>query len=233
MRDLSLILTYFENPLLFLRQVEEWENYPSEIQDRLKVYITDDCSPNNPITEVLRFPERIEGHAYRIKEKVAWNWIAGRNIAAHNADTKWLLITDLDHIVIKDNMIKILDGLDTMNPSSVFWFSRERRDGIPMKDHSNSYLMTREMYWRIGGHDEYMSGLYFGTTAEYRRRLFAAVSSRPKLDIPLTYFDTYDNVVHFERDFYSDKLKLAHVLKQKRKEGNKVKTMSFSYTVLQ
>jgi len=233
MRSLSLIYAYYNNPLMFLRQVQEWESYPDEIKEKLKIYITDDCSDTKPLSKVLRFPEKIEGHAYRITTKVQWNWITCRNIGAHHCDTKWLLVTDIDHMVSKKSMEKLMFLLDHLDPRLFYFFTRENVKGEEIKMHSNSYLMTRDMYWKIGGFDEQLSGLFFGTTASYRRRAYNQVGNPPTLAIPLTTFATEDipdanSLDTFDRNKTRDESKLAKIMKKKEP----VKVLSFPYIEL-
>jgi hypothetical protein len=234
MQDLSLVYTYYNNPLMFLRQVEEWESYPEAIKERLKVYITDDCSTEKPLKKVLQFPEKIEGHGYYITKKAQWNWIAGRNIGAYNADTKWLLLTDVDHIVSKESIIKIFNQLDSLNPNSFYFFTRQDANGVVMKNHSNSYLITKELFWKIGGYDENLSGLYYGTLCAYHIRAFSKVRYHPVLDIPLTFFDLKDVLdansgSSFVRNKAQDCSKLRKIM---HTYGSLVKVMSFPYIKL-
>lgn len=233
MRSLSLIYAYYNNPLMFLRQLQEWENYPDEIKEKLKIYITDDCSEISPLSKILRFPEKIEGHAYRITTKVQWNWIACRNIGAYHCDTGWLLVTDIDHMVSKKSIEKLMSLLDFLDPRLFYFFTRENLKGEQIKMHSNSYLMTHEMYWKIGGFDEQLSGLFFGTTACYRRRALAVVANPPTLSIPLTTFVAEDIIDAncfdtFDRNKERDESRLAKIMKKKEP----VRVLSFPYIEL-
>jgi hypothetical protein len=235
LKDLAFIYTYYNNPLMFKRQVEEWATYPDEIKERLKIYITDDCSDKKPLSDVLKFPDKIEGHGYYITKKVQWNWIAGRNIGANKADTKWLLLTDIDHVVTKESVIKIFDVLDTLDPSKFYFMTRVMADGSAKGNHTNSYLMTRELFWMIGGYDEDLSGLFFWTLCEYHRRAFGRVRNHPVLDITLTCFTNDEisdsnNISTFTRDKNRDRMLLARI--KKNKQGNSIKVMSFPYIEL-
>ncbi|MGA1866807.1 MAG: hypothetical protein ACMUFK_04995, partial [Thermoplasmatota archaeon] len=56
---LSYIYSSNENPNMYLRQVEEWNRYPSWVKDRLEIYITDDRSVRYPLREIKELPRGI------------------------------------------------------------------------------------------------------------------------------------------------------------------------------
>lgn len=43
------------------------------------------------------------------------------------------------------------------------------------------------MFWKFGGYDEALSGLYYGTTKAYRKRLFKVIKEVKLLRIPLIW----------------------------------------------
>ena len=85
---------------------------------------------------------------YRIKVDVRWNQDAARNIAAANAKTQWLLLTDMDHIVSVAAWKRVLET--KLYKTLVYRFSRTTLEPdlkeTKYKPHPNSWLMTRAMY---------------------------------------------------------------------------------------
>jgi GT2 family glycosyltransferase len=164
-KDVTLVMPYYENPQFFARQLAFWAAYPPDVKAHLRVIVVDDGSPepiHMPPTPPL--PLRV----FRIEKDVRWNWLAARNIGAHHAPEGWLLMTDMDHVVPPETARGLIDGAH--RPDIVYAFARREHTGEVIAPHSASFLMTRAMFWAIGGYDERFSGFY-GTDGRYRRRL--------------------------------------------------------------
>lgn len=172
LRDVTLVLPYYENPRFFARQIQHMSKL--DLRRHLRVVVVDDGSPRNPVVNVLR---TFTGHqsfasfaAYRIDEDVRWNWLAARNIGVHHATTEWVMLTDVDHVLHDDTLQTLVYGEFDMK--KIYRFSRRESTGAKIHPHPNSWFMTRDMFWRVGGYDEALSGFY-GTDGEYRRRCAA------------------------------------------------------------
>ena len=168
-KQVTIILPYYENAAFFGQQWREWKSYSAELMMFVSVIVVDDGSP-----EPLRHPAPHEPEttfrfrAFRIEEDRRWNWLAARNIGAHHADTDWLLLTDMDHVVPEPTMRMAIYGKH--DPNVVYAFQRKEHTGEWIGPHSASFLMTKAMFWKIGGYDEALSG-HYGTDGEYRRRV--------------------------------------------------------------
>lgn len=169
-RPIQLIHPYYENPLRLAWLVNHLMGLSRPVRDALTVLIVDDGSPHRPIVPAALEPlcERGIGvRAWRIKVDVRWNWLAARNIAMHHAKPGWCLLTDIDHTVPAETFTTLLRG--RFNPEAIYRFSRRERSGEKINPHPNSWWLTRDMFWRIGGYDEALSG-HYGTDGEFRRR---------------------------------------------------------------
>lgn len=164
-KRLTLIVPYYENPDFLKLQVGWWATFPAWLREHLSAIIVDDGSPEPAqLPKTLPFPIRL----FRIHQDVRWNWLAARNIGFHHAPEGWCLVTDIDHVVPQSTATAVVYGQH--DPTKVYAFSRIEHDGRPANPHSASFLMTRQMFWRIGGYDEALSG-HYGTDGDYRRRL--------------------------------------------------------------
>jgi len=166
----TFVYPYYENAGFFATQLERWRHYPADLAASLSIVVVDDGSPTAPAAAVLDAqasrPARLR--LFRIDVDTRWNWLAARNIGAHHADPGWLLLTDMDHVVPEATLRTIVDGRP--DPGRVYAFSREEHTGVTITPHSASFLLTRDLFWRVGGYDETLSG-YYGTDGDFRRRL--------------------------------------------------------------
>jgi len=150
-------------------QLSWWWTFPAHLRQHIAAIIVDDGSPEKPAEDVLKgyaqpFPIRL----FRIEKDVRWNWLAARNIGAHHAKDGWCVLTDMDHVIPQSTAEALVYGKH--DPSKVYAFSRIEHSGEKVNPHSASFLMTRSMFWKIGGYDERYSGFY-GTDGMYRKRL--------------------------------------------------------------
>lgn len=175
-KSVTLIYPYYENPEFFARQLAGWSEYPLSLLKHVRFVVVDDGSPRNPAADVVRRAAPVTGLSlYRIGVDVRWNWLAARNIGAHHAREGWLLLTDMDHVVTEDVLRSVVYGRH--DESTIYRFSRVEHTGQQIHPHPNSWLMTRRMFWKIGGYDEACSG-YYGTDGDYRRRCAATARIR-------------------------------------------------------
>jgi hypothetical protein len=164
-KPVTLVMPFYANPHFLDRQIEGWWRYDEDVCRHVTLHLTDDGSP-----EPAKFPAVMpfKARLFRIHEDVRWNWLAARNIGMHHAAEGWCLLTDMDHVVRPDVMRAVVYGQH--DPDVVYAFSREEHTGVPAAPHSASFLMTRAMFWTIGGYDEALSG-HYGTDGDWRRRV--------------------------------------------------------------
>ena len=165
---ISVVFAYYENPSMLELQWTQISKYPLALKQKIEVIVVDDGSPAKPASEVAR-PKNLPEHSiFRIDRDIRWNQDAARNIGAHEAVSPWLLLTDIDHVIPEETLFQLVD-MDK-DPSVFYTFSRIRfATGEPRESHPNSYFMTKELYWEIGGHDEDFAGIY-GKDFLFRKR---------------------------------------------------------------
>ncbi len=129
-----------------------WETHDP---DRVRYTLIDDASPQ-PIPTSFRMKSL---DIYRVDEDIPWNIAGARNLAFHVAKTEWVLCSDIDHVVTREALTKILQ-LDLSNPNIAYIFNRRRADGYFGVKGIINILMNRKKYFEIGGHDEDYSGHY-------------------------------------------------------------------------
>ena len=106
--SVSLVFAYYENPDMLELQWQEIARYPSTIKHSLEVIVIDDGSPTFPAGEVRRPPDLPRHVIFRLDRDVRWNQDAARNVGAHEAQSPWLLLTDIDHVVPAATLAEVL-----------------------------------------------------------------------------------------------------------------------------
>lgn len=243
MPDLTLIFPYYINPQMLSLHFAAWVDWADKRKQRLEVIIVDDGSPEHPAAGVER-PDRLPAiRIYRVLEDRPW-WQHGcRNLGAHEASDGWLLLTDMDHMLTEESARALFKRMDQgeLDEGTVYMLDRVEADtGQPTLDpngnpkpHPNSFLMTRETYWRIGGYDEDWCGVY-GTDSLFRERCFR-IGRRGHLNIPLVRYwrdivpDASTNGL--PRKEGRDPLAKAKVLaaKKARGEEDSIKVLQFEW----
>jgi len=165
---ISLVFAYYENPHMLALQWGEISKYPQSLKNLIEVVVVDDASPASPAADVER-PGDLPRHSiFRIVRDIRWNQDAARNIGAHEATSALLLLTDIDHVVPPATLERLL----TMDLDAGAFYSLGRikyENSDPRESHPNSYVMSRDLYWKIGGHDEDFAGIY-GKDFLFRKR---------------------------------------------------------------
>lgn len=236
MRKITLIVPYYENPHMFRIQQEGWLKWSPYLKAHTEIIVVDDGSKNHPAVTALN-DEIVWGcglvfRLFRILEDIPWNWITCRNIGAHEAEGDWLMMTDIDHIVTSD-LLHHLHKMAT-DPQTFYVPSRVNGpDHIPNpKPHPNSYFMSKEFFWDVGGYDETYSGNY-GTDGIWRRRC-EAKGQRVMLPIPLVQYlpeHVPDCCSSLPRKSEEQRAAVLAITEAKRQRGeeNIIKTLSFLY----
>ena len=165
---LTVVFAYYENPQMLEFQWREIASYPAEIRAELEVIVVDDCSPQFPAVDVPRPSGLPALSIFRVSKDIRWNQDAARNIGAHEARAPWLLLTDIDHVVPASSLVAVIEG--ERSDQSIYTLGRIKfYGGEARESHPNSYLMTKKLYWDIGGHDEDYAGVY-GKDFLFRKR---------------------------------------------------------------
>lgn len=194
MPDLTLIMPYYENAGMLTRQYAGWAAWPDNHKDRLEVILVDDGSPTAPAADVPRPPGLPALRIFRVTEDKPWHQHGARNLGAHAAKPGWMLLTDMDHVLEAEIGAKLLSVLPRLDPGTIHTLARIEattrtptldRAGNP-KPHPNSFVVTRDLFWRIGGYDERATGIY-GTDSMFRRRAFE-IGKRGHLAMPLVRY---------------------------------------------
>lgn len=190
---LTIIVPVYAQPLMLKKQIQIWRQYESEVLKRLRFIVVDDGSPD-PIPADLFSDSRLNVRLYRVTIDVPWGRGGARNLGVSEADTKWVLNIDADH-VLSPGSAEALLNID-VDPGCWYRFPRfrigkadetRRKDTIPddceygrIKEHIDSHLMTRELFMRSPYDEDYSGCLGGGSPFLKRMEEIAPVKVLPE-----------------------------------------------------
>jgi hypothetical protein len=199
---------------MLLEQQRVWSAYPADVRARLHIVVVDDCSPRglhasrallalHTSKAVVALDSLASFRIFRLLEKKRWNWLACRNLGARMAESDWVLLTDIDHVVPARTMSALLD--EPLRTDDAYRFKRVTAtqlwpydlDAQPeYKPHNDSWFLTRALFFhpKVFGYDERLSGCY-GTSGEFTDRLRATARATVLRD---------DRIVRYPREVLPD-----------------------------
>jgi len=168
-------MPFYDNPTMLRWHFEHFAKMTRATKDNFEFVVVDDGSPMTPAASVPRDDVDFDLRVFRVQVDIPWHQDGARNIGAFNAVGKWLLLTDIDHLVPEETLQRASSDLDDR---FTYTFARRKLNAsADWKPHVNSFLVTKENYWRTGGYDEALCGLY-GTDMPFRRALFRIAPNR-------------------------------------------------------
>jgi hypothetical protein len=224
-KPITFIYPYYDNALFLRQHLSWWRTFPASLRGCLSAIIVDDGSPVPAVSVLagreLPFPIRL----FRIHEDVRWNWLAARNIGFKHAAEGWCLVTDADHVIPETTATAAVYGQH--DPSVIYGFSRSEHSGARIAPHPNSWLLTRKMFWRVGGYDEALSG-HYGTDGDWRRRCAATAPMQILTDRLVRHeYQQDSSTTRYLRKQPEDAAVKGIIAK--RGKGWRPKTISFAY----
>jgi hypothetical protein len=136
-------------------QLALWRQYDPALLAQLDFLIIDDHS-DEPL-KVDKGPLNLR--LIRVDDDIDWNMPGCRNLAATVAETPWMLYFDVDNVASEASIAKIVAALPKLDKQRLHVF-RRTQDGVDVEPHINSFLISRQGFWRAGGYDEDFSGHY-------------------------------------------------------------------------
>jgi glycosyltransferase involved in cell wall biosynthesis len=183
-RQLTLILAYYENPLMLALQIENLSALPSPYRENFELILVDDGSPDHPAQVPSELPFKCR--LYRMEVDVPWNQDACRNLGVAMAESDWVLLTDMDMIATPETL-KAAILCDLVDGKAYSFGTVTAPKLVSRNRHPNSWLMQRCTYDRAGGYDERYAGCY-GTDGRFRRQLLDAAGPIVELEEVLICF---------------------------------------------
>lgn len=178
----SIVISVFNSHEIVRRQILHWEKMG--IPDDVEILLMDDSSepplsysgPLNLRVIPVGNPRNDDGIFYDGRVSIA------RNLGAKLAQGEFLLMTDIDYIIRKENIeaarnlkydkarfkrefgVILEDGTVTqdLNVMRQYGLLEERikSRGVQISPHPNNFIMRKSKYWEMGGYREDLQGIY-------------------------------------------------------------------------
>ncbi len=181
---ITLVYSYYNNPGMLERHCQEWANYDADTKTLIRAIVVDDGSDKSPAVEHVTdpgFPVQV----YRIKENLIWNVAGARNLGMRQAPDGWCLLTDIDHLLPAADAARLVRM--KLNHRAYYLPARRWLDGRPLHPHSNTYVLQRALYWRVGGCDEDYTGWWGGGEPAFRKMIKTLAPAIPLSRVTLAH----------------------------------------------
>ncbi len=136
-------------------QLALWKQYDPALLAQLEFLVIDDHS-DQPL-QVDKGPLNLR--LIRVDDDIDWNMPGCRNLAATLAGTEWMLFFDVDNVAGEAAIDKMVGALPRLDKQRLHVF-RRTEGGVDVEPHINSFLISRQGFWRAGGYDEDFCGHY-------------------------------------------------------------------------
>ena len=155
MADLTLITHVYNAQGPVDRQLALWRQFSPGLRARLQFLVIDDHSDVPLQVDKGDLDLRL----VRVDDDIDWNMPGCRNLAATLCETPWMLFFDVDNVASEASLVKLVNALPNLDRNRLHVF-RRTENGVDVEPHINSFLITRQGFFKAGGYDEDFSGHY-------------------------------------------------------------------------
>ena len=189
MVDLTIGYTYYSNGY-------GWNKIHSKYNALdCKRIVIDDASPTDPLLPTSGWD------AYRINEDVGFNNEGARNLIVQLAETKWVLLLDMDHCLAEQSIDILQNGLlDSLDEDTMYFLNKSypvdnnwRRGTMSWEFNHNNLLVTRDVFLRNGGYKIYIPG-YYGLDGTLTKNKNIRRNCLPELELKYNRMGETSNV---------------------------------------
>lgn len=191
----TIVMPYYRNTKMLRLQMHEWSHYSPSEKTALSAIIVDDGSPQEEAAEHVfrRYAHEVGFRSlrlFKVVPNIPWNQDGARNLGMKHVDTEWTLLTDMDHMLKREQVARFLNFTShKAKPGEYYMPDREEFDGIAVHPHANSYVMRKDDFWSMGGYDEDFAGVY-GSDGNFRKCMRAGLREKGTHEFRLTRWTT-------------------------------------------
>lgn len=206
--------------------LENFQRYDARTKAQIEWIIVDDCSPEPALDEIRHAPPEVRSRIrlLRVDDDIPWNQHGARNLGAREAQSSWLLMTDMDRMIVSDHMAQVLEYIKTGKMTPAYHY---KPIGMNMKYATvwgnekpivNQFFCTKDAYWQCGGYDEDYCGIY-GGDGPLLRALEKDFPLKTMRDIIMFRYDRHIVPDATTQDLPRDRGDYARKAKQKQRDG--------------
>ena len=186
---ITIYFPYYNQPEALKFNLDYYSSLDEELKNKFNILVVDDGSQREQAFHVVKtYEDVLNLSLYKIHVDIPWNMGAANNIAFKDAETEWIVRTDIDWFCKEQKLRKVLNM--QFEDGTVYFFRGLRVKDKPPFDVTegcnhlqNVYILNKKKYWETGGYNEYLCGNY-GDDFEFRPRLFKKAKHK-LLDIPM------------------------------------------------
>lgn len=239
---ITMVVPYYRQPQMLRKQLETWNAYSKDVQYAIDFAVVDDCSPEPAELTIRDYAYSNMGRLsdpgfirlYRIDKDVPWNRGMARNLGTHVATTPWVLHVDTDHVLPPESAARLVEWMTDNDAIGRRWYrfkrfrigaadetrKKDRADPnasfVEIHPHIDSYLCTREAFFKAGQYNEDFSGV-LGGGSPFLKEMEKANGEPHVLEWPLHVYTRHsvpDSSEHtLSRDPAAFKKRKAEIMK--------------------
>lgn len=159
--------TYYNEPDLLKKQIENWNNFPHQVE----IILIDDGSCIFPAEDYLKDFDYPNFQLWKVDKDLGFNSHGCRNLIANLASTDTVLFMDIDCFISPENVAflkKVNFKSDSVYKFNLFNSSHISWHSFP--GHHNVFIVNKHKFWEAGGYDESFTGWHKGDR-EFLERL--------------------------------------------------------------
>lgn len=171
--NLTIFFPYYNNLIELKKNIYHYNDLSPKLKEKIEIFIVDDGSNKIHALDILKTMNyNLNLTLYRINIDIPWNMPETNNLAFKFAKYDILLRTDIDNFIDEKNLLKIFDK--NICDKNMYFFDRYLIDlnnkKKKIKYHPNTYLISKQLFDKIGGYNESFSGNYGYDDIEFIKR---------------------------------------------------------------
>ncbi len=200
---LSVIVPTYNNKGMLKHLMNIWQGYGADFKANAEIIIVDDCW-KEPAVETVKEWETENGKVgyslsvYRVLKDIPWNLGGALNLGVQQAKGKWVANIEVDHVIMPDEMERFMVALENLDENKWYKFPR-----ILHKDKKHThpgyglFLITKENYWKAGGHDEDFAGS-IGSHQTFLDSCESLFGEYLLADVTMEVYNAYDKIDNWQ-----------------------------------
>lgn len=152
-------ITYYNEPELLAKQIENLNLYPHQIQ----IILVDDGSQIHPARDYVEKITHPGFELWEVTEDLGFNSHGCRNLIATQAKSDTILFLDVDCLLSPENASYLQKV--RYNPKKLYRFNAYNSQSFSYQmvpGHINVFMINKNTYWEAGGYDESFVGYHYG-----------------------------------------------------------------------